>query len=292
VSDEPRNLILFLGRFHALLVHLPIGALVLLGMLELLAKFTRWKDAAQNSRWILGFVFGTAAASAAGGWMLSWAGGYDSQLLEWHQTLAFALLAGCLLTLVLRQREWLRSYRVSLAATLLLLAVVSHLGGSITHGRRFLTRYAPRSIRGLLGLAVEQTRTPAASPPAQQPVFAWIIEPILQERCVACHGAEIHKADLRLDTLEGLLRGGQNGPVIKAGQAKDSPLFQRMVLPLEGDGHMPPEDQPQTSADEVALIKWWINAGAPATEKAGDLGPEPGIRRLLQTVSKRPEPAR
>ena len=60
---------LFLGHFHPLLVHLPIGGLVLLEILELLAGFTRWKDAAQNSRWILGFVSGTAAASAAGGWM-------------------------------------------------------------------------------------------------------------------------------------------------------------------------------------------------------------------------------
>jgi uncharacterized membrane protein len=292
MTDDLSNLVLFLGRFHPLLVHLPIGGLVLLGFLELLAGFTHWRDAAQNSRWILGVVSVAAAVSAACGWMLSLAGGYDPQLLKWHRATGLAVTAGCLLTFLLRQRKRLGAYRLSLAITLLFLAVAAHLGGSITYGTDFLTRYAPVSLRALFGPSgVRDITTRAVLPPMQQPVFAGVIEPILQQRCSACHGPEKHKADLRLDTLEGLLRGGQDGPVIRGNQAKESPLIQCILSPLDADGHMPPEDHPQPTVEEISLLEWWINNGAPASAKIVDLNVKPEIRRLLEIVSKRPDQA-
>ncbi len=287
------NLVLFLGHFHPLLVHLPIGGLVLLGFLELLARYTRWKDAAHNSGWILGIVSGAALLSALCGWMLSQAGGYNLQLLKWHRAAGLAVAGGCLLTLLLHQRKQVGAYRVSLFITLLLLAAAGHLGGSITYGSDFLTRYAPTSSRLLRGHSnVREAVTHAGLPPMEQPVFVGIIEPILKQRCVACHGPEKHKADLRLDTLEGLLRGGQDGPVIKAGHAKDSPLIQCILSAVDADGHMPPEDQPQATVEEISLVEWWINDGAPASATLVDLQPKPEIRRLLEIVSERPEPRR
>jgi hypothetical protein len=195
-----------------------------------------------------------------------------------------------LVTLLLLYFGRPRLYRVSLFAALVLLVPASHLGGSITHGRDFLTRYAPAPVRVLLGGSIVcETITLAASPPVQQKVFAGVIKPILQQRCSACHGPEKHKAELRLDSLEALLRGGQDGPVIKAGHAKDSPLIQCLLSPLDADGHMPPENQPQPTVEEIALLEWWINDGASSTQRVVDLKPKPEIRRLLEIVSKRPE---
>jgi len=124
----------------------------------------------------------------------------------------------------------------------------------------------------------------------QQPVFAGIIQPILQERCVACHGPEKHKADLRLDSFAELLRGGQNGAVIKPGLAKDSFLLERMLLPLSADGHMPPEDQPQPTTQEVAVLEWWLKTGAPETKKVAELNPGLEIREMLESISRRSKP--
>jgi hypothetical protein len=62
-----------------------------------------------------------------------------------------------------------------------------------------------------------------------------------------------------------------------------------MVSAVDVDGHMPPEDQPQPSREEIALIEWWINKGAPGSAKVIDLKPDPGIQRLLEGVSKRNE---
>ena len=287
MRPETNNLVLFLGHFHPLLVHLPIGGLVLLGVLELLSGLTRWKGVAQNSRWILGFVCGTAIISAWCGWMLAKAGGYEPQLLKWHKVAGFSVAGAALVTLLIRHLEWRRAYRVALVIALVLLGIASHLGGSMTHGSDFLTRYAPAPIRALLGEWTDGGTT--AWPPMQRPVFAGVVEPILRERCSACHGAEKHKAELRLDTLSGVLRGGQDGPVIKAGQAKDSPLIQCMLSPVDADGHMPPENHPQATAEEISLIEWWINGGAPTSARVADLKPKPEIEHLLQIVSRRPD---
>ncbi len=268
-------------------MHLPIGGLVLLGGLELLAARTRWKDAAQNRLWILGFVSATAVISAACGWILAQSGGYGAQLLKWHRWLGMAVSAACIFTFLFCQREWRRAYRISLLTSLLLLAVTSHLGGSITHGRDFLTRYAPVFLSTGLGAASVERERWADWPSNQQPVFAGVIEPVLRERCSSCHGPDKHKADLRLDTLEGLRRGGQNGPVIEPGQARKSPLLERMLLPIDTDGHMPPDGSPQPMAEEIEVLEWWINAGASTAEKVDDLKPAPEIRRALELVSKR-----
>jgi mono/diheme cytochrome c family protein len=98
----------------------------------------------------------------------------------------------------------------------------------------------------------------------QRHVFAEVIQPILLQRCSACHGPEKHKADLRVDSLEALLKGGKSGPALVAGQASDSPMIHRLLLPLNDEDHMPPEGKPQPTLAEIVALEWWIDRGAPA----------------------------
>jgi uncharacterized membrane protein len=141
MSSGSPDLVLFFGRFHPMLVHLPIGGLVLL---ELLAKCSRFKDAAQGNRLILGLTAAASVTAALLGWMLSQSGDYDPQLLQWHQWTGFAVATTCTLTFLLSWLGRLRAYRLSLLATLSVLVVASHLGASITHGRDFLISMRPR----------------------------------------------------------------------------------------------------------------------------------------------------
>jgi len=280
----------FLGHLHPLLVHLPIGGLVLLGCLEVLSRAPRWKQAAQNSGWILAFVSLTSVGSATCGWVLAQSGDYDSQLIKWHLATGLAFAGGCLITLLLRHRERVLGYRIALLSSLLLLAITGHLGGSITHGRDFLTRFVPVPIREFLSdRGIQDGPKGLFEPPMQQPAFLSLVEPILRQRCAECHGPDKHKGDLRLDTFEDLLRGGQDGPVVKAGHANKSPLIQCIISDSDADGHMPPEDHPQLSREEIALIEWWINQGAPASTSVIDLKPAPEIKRLVEGLSKRRE---
>jgi hypothetical protein len=56
--------------------------------------------------------------------------------------------------------------------------------------------------------------------------------------------------------------------VIKSGDAGQSALVQRILSPIDQDGHMPPDGEAQPTAQEAALIAWWINAGTPGKELA------------------------
>ncbi|MEK6235988.1 MAG: hypothetical protein N2C14_14870, partial [Planctomycetales bacterium] len=82
------------------------------------------------------------------------------------------------------------------------------------------------------------------------------VKPILSTKCYACHGALKQESELRLETRALMLQGGDDGAAIVPGNAKDSPLVQRITA--VHDERMPPESQgsPLTAA-EVALIRKW-----------------------------------
>jgi uncharacterized membrane protein len=290
MSSSPNNLILFLGRFHPVLVHLPIGGLVLLAMLEVLAIFPRFKGVAQNNRLILGLVAAACVTAASLGWMLSQAGGYDPQLLPWHKWAGFAVAATCTLAWLMHWRGWSRAYRVSLLTTLAALVVASHLGASITHGRDFLTQFAPGPLRALLGGDSRPAATPGPTTDlTQRQVFKDLIQPILERRCLACHGPEKHKGDLSMESYAAVVKGGKDGPVLIAGKAFDSPMIHRLFLPLNDDDHMPPDGKPQPTLAEIAALEWWIDNGAPADKTVGDLKPGPEIQRILGAAQAAPK---
>jgi hypothetical protein len=79
-----------------------------------------------------------------------------------------------------------------------------------------------------------------------------------------------------------MLRGGDSGPAVVAGRAAESLAMQRMLLPPDHDDRMPPSGKSQPSADRLALLRWWIEAGAPVDKTARDLQPPEPIRRLLE----------
>ncbi len=89
--------------------------------------------------------------------------------------------------------------------------------------------------------------------------------PILKARCAKCHNQDTAKSGLVVDTFAGLMEGGSSGVVIVAGQPDASRLF-KLVSRVE-QPYMPPSGDP-LSAEELALIKEWIQSGAPADANA------------------------
>jgi mono/diheme cytochrome c family protein len=97
--------------------------------------------------------------------------------------------------------------------------------------------------------------------------FAKDIQPILQQNCVKCHGAEKQKGKLRLDSREAALKGGKGGPSLVSGDAAKSDFVRRVNLPKSDDDFMPSEGEPLSKA-QLALINDWINQGAVWPETA------------------------
>jgi len=273
----------FLGHFHPMLVHLPVGGLVLLGVLELLASRPYFRELAQNRRAILAIVTLGALAAAATGWLLSWDGGYDAQLLYRHRLLGIAVAGGCIITFLFSRPSPRGAYWVALTITFVLLVIAGHFGSEITHGRDFLTRHAPGPLRVLFGTSGHPARADAA-PADSKSLYGQVVRPILQRRCVSCHGPDKRKGELRLDSFAGLQHGGQSGPVVVPGNAAESQMIRRLLLPPDDEDHMPPDGKPQPTQAEIGLLQWWINAGATEEATVSDLKPSADIQQMLDEL--------
>ncbi len=89
------------------------------------------------------------------------------------------------------------------------------------------------------------------------------IKPLLETHCLSCHGEEKPKAGLKLTTLEGILKGGDDGAGLVPGQPDKSPIYTSMILDADHDDVMPPSKKGGPLSKEISgLVKQWIAEGA------------------------------
>jgi Protein of unknown function (DUF1553)/Protein of unknown function (DUF1549)/Planctomycete cytochrome C len=93
---------------------------------------------------------------------------------------------------------------------------------------------------------------------SKTPTFESAILPVLQARCMACHSGETPQANLNLQTKAAILTGGKSGRALVVGSSEKSLLVEKIV-----SGAMPPAGEKLTAA-EIALIRLWIDKGAPS----------------------------
>lgn len=124
---------------------------------------------------------------------------------------------------------------------------------------------AEAAEKGKKKVAVDLSKLPPAAD-KRGVSYASDIKPVLDKSCVKCHGAEKPKGHLRLDSLEGALKGGEDGKVIEPGNSARSVLVINVAHAGDPDNYMPP---PKNKAgigpltrDEVSLIRAWIDQGA------------------------------
>ncbi len=107
------------------------------------------------------------------------------------------------------------------------------------------------------------------------------VAPLIDSKCLGCHGATNPRAGLRLDTLAGWRRGGRSGPLLQRGNAGRSTIIARLIAPA-GQGRMPQRGEP-LSREEIALIGNWINQGA----NVGNSGPNLTLSDLIYEREKK-----
>jgi uncharacterized membrane protein len=275
---------LFLGRFHPLVVHLPLGFFVLVALAEAATFAPRFRDRVEPALGLLVPLSALAAFAAFFlGQLLALEGGFAVVALERHRRLTLLAVVGMSACWALYERQRLRggsgrlAYRGALVATLGLLSAGAHFGSALTRGEGYLSKYAPGPLQ----------RAPAPSASREgvarrEPLVFDVVQPILNNYCFECHGTEKQKGKLRVDSLPLLLAGGESGAVVIPGDAKQSPLLARMLLPASDDDHMPPEGKPGPNPEELELIRFWIERGASASLRVRDVLPPPASRSLLE----------
>lgn len=261
---------------HPLLVHIPIGCLILAFLLEQADQYARADHYGKAVQISLAVGMVSALLSVATGLLLAGNGGYDAVLLWKHQwmgislaaitTLLYGIKRGFLPGVISKKAE-----RPIWWVLFLVLVVTGHYGGSLTHGENYL-------------FAVKKDNATVAKPFEEALLYEDLIQPILAEKCQSCHRASKIKGGFRMDSLHLVMKGGKNGPAILAGKPLQSRMLQYILLPDTAALHMPPVGNSQLLPHEVALLEWWIQCGAPANTKIRHLEPTDRIRPLLYAI--------
>lgn len=266
-----------MGRFHPVLVHLPIGILLLACFFQWLSikeKFALLRPAIPVMLFwgVLSGVF-----SCLTGYMLSLSGDYDADLVEQHQWLGIFSVAASLIFYLLYKfsfnERMARGFSLGIIA---LITITGHLGGSLTHGADYLVAGLHNNQGGPALKPIPNIQEAA--------LYPGVVQPLLQARCYSCHGPEKQKGKLRLDQQSFILKGGKDGVALVAGKADESEMIRRILMPASNEKHMPPKEKPQLTAEEIALLHWWINTGADFNKKVKDLPQTEKIKPVLAAL--------
>lgn len=247
---------LFLGRFHPLLVHFPIVLLLVAFIFELMSRSHHFRGLRFSVLPLLILGSFSAVVSALTGYFISGEGGYDQNALIRHQ---WAGIATAVISLLATVVKWKKGNQIGFISALLiivtmLVVVTGHLGAGLTHGEDFLTEYAPWANKYTAEFSL-----PVIENVDEAVLYADMIRPVLEYKCYACHSRKRQKGDLRLDTEEFIRRGGESGGIL---DGRSGELCRRILLPLEDEDHMPPSEREQLSSVETELIAAWIESGA------------------------------
>lgn len=282
-SGETKETLIFLGRFHPLIVHFPIALVIVVALLEwssLLLKRPQWRVAVAP---ILGFAALGALFSVIHGTLLVAGNGQMSATTEQHlwAGAAFTILVLLLVPIrcmVIRTKHKVAGipYHAGLLLALPTLMVASHLGGNLTHGPDYLVAYMPKPLKQSLaslpsplpefiGLPKDKLTNPleTSSQAREITLYEALFQAPLEKHCVSCHNPGKIRGALLMHTLEKLMEGGESGPAIQLGSLAKSELYQRITLDRNDPYFMPPDGKPPLPDTTVSQLKWWIESGLP-----------------------------
>ena len=266
----------FVGHLHPVLVHLPIGILLVGLLLQLLSRNPANNISPSVIRIVLLCGLVSAILSSVSGYMLSLSGDYEEDLVDLHMWMGFAvvLVAFFLYVKIIRQQRD-RLYSVLSVGLLLLITITGHLGGSLTHGADYLT--APLENAGTGNLV---TRKPIPDI-KEAKIYADVVQPLIQANCVGCHGPNRQKGKLRLDDSVWMCRGGKDGLVLHPFKPEESELIKRILLPSDDEHRMPPKEKHPLKESEIAILRWWVAQGSDFSRKVKELPQPPRIASYL-----------
>lgn len=263
LSDAPL-LLLFVGRLHPLVLHFPIVASLLALGLEVSRLFFFKKLPVVFTEILIAVATVSAWVTIGAGYFLYASGDYSGEMIVQHfwagtltgtgLSIAFALL--------LYYHTTGRLYAAFLAALVVtngMVAYASHLGGSVTHGQEYLAEYL--DMMRAKGASVGRSEQELL-------LYADLVSPVIEARCASCHNRQRAKGGLAMDSYQQLFGAGDsNKPAIVPGSVTKSEALARIHLPESDDEHMPPEGKSPLTADEIALLTYWVESGASDTTR-------------------------
>lgn len=262
------------GRMHPLLLHFPLVLLVVYCIWVLFIPKRSIESETRKivSDWLLLLSAFSAVVTALVGLFLSREPGYDAEALSWHKW--GGVIVSLLSVLWYYFRSAINNSRISAslasAVSFIAILITGHQGAGITHGQNFL-------LAPLLPEKQEKF-----VPIEEAIVFANLVQPIFEEKCLSCHNSSKAKGQLVMETRELLLKGGKTGVLWDTTETDLGLLMRRVHLPLEQKKHMPPQGKPQLTDEEMQILHYWIKSGADFERKVLDLPVTDTLRLLAE----------
>ena len=266
--------IFFVGRFHPIILHLPIGGLTALFVMEIINSYRPQLNLDSACSILLWFSVVTVVPSAVLGFILASSGNYDDELLNLHKWLGWLTALVCVWLLYFNSKSK-KIYRVFLYTNVIFLLFAGHFGGQLTHGKDYLTKYMPISMKKVLNIDDERNylfvdrKIDSFSTGATYYINQ--IKPIIENYCYKCHGQEKQKGDMRFDNIE---RDMVNG--------FDAEKWNMMLNEINL-GEMPPSDEPQLSEDDRRVLVDWITENLDKAAEAKETDNKLVIRRQTKS---------
>jgi uncharacterized membrane protein len=279
------DIIIFLGRFHPLVVHLPIGFLLMGAVFDALSYFPSYRFLKVAVSFTLFAGFLSAVAACIFGYLLSLSEEYDPKILADHEFagILLAIASGILWSMTthfyLRFITIPRKIVTAMCVLLVgLMIYTGHQGGNLTHGTDYLS---------LETLTSHVREKPATAEEAM--IFEDVILPMLERRCEGCHRKGKRKGQLIVSTYALLMKGGRHGPVVKPGKAGASELYRRITLDPGHEDFMPTDGKTPLTKTETDMIRWWIDsADAMVGRKLADVKDYEAMAPVVATLLKLP----
>ena len=239
----------YLGKFHPVVLHLPIGALLFTFLIALVA-LKEDKPFRTTIKMGLIFSFFGALVSSILGYLLYQAGGYEEAAVKNHMILGWTTTA-CIAILwaLFEQVSFKKIFFPFFVISVTILSVTGHYGGQITHGQQYLA--LPQEGENVITINVDSIQ-----------LYEQAVAKIFDKKCVSCHNFSKRKGGLALHQPLAILEGGELGLPFTVGNALESRIIEYAGLPLEDDLHMPPQGRPQLTSSELNVLSYWVDQGA------------------------------
>ena len=282
--------LVFFGRFHIVVLHLPIGWLTLVPLLEFFSKRYQLPEFTKAIHITLCVAAVSAITAVIFGITLASSEGYSGQTVTNHMwlgiTTSIAIILACLLNQarhIFKQKILTVSYVFCLLVSLSAVTVGGHLGGALVQGEGYLTEKLPADLKITLGFEEPEVLVTLGSP-----IYEGFIEPVLAQRCMNCHSEQKVKGKFRMDSIESLFKGGKSKKAaIVPSDVSASELIHRITLPVDDDHAMPPDGRTPLNEEQVSLIRWWVEIGAPIDDGINTLPADkltPEIEYIMEAV--------
>lgn len=294
IAGDPNPYWQVFGRLHPLLVHFPVALILLGALVEVFWWLAGRRETSSGTGafclWV-GLVGGMLAAWA--GWTLADHQQEAGDLVDLHRWVTIAgmvVLAAAAVAWIKRRRkgrEWAAAHIGLFCIAAILIAVGGHFGGDMVWGKGWV-------LKPLDAVADDATTSSATTPSATTPLagepgnatqeatdaassVTWTqVSAILEAHCGDCHGPDRQKAGVQVVPWSALFPDDRAFWVVDPGDAAASLMHERITLPRDADGAMPPPGKGDPLTDtQIKAINQWISQGAHGPDDSVPGGDEP-----------------